>query len=325
MSLRLGTRGSQLAVWQARTVAAAIEQAGGPRCDIVVIKTSGDRLQEAPLAQVGGKRLFVKEIEDALLGGAIDLAVHSSKDMPAVLPDGLRIGAVLPREDPADVVVLPQVNSTSISVPSVTALIQAVGARPRVGTSSVRRVAQLRNLMPQASFAPIRGNLDTRLGKVDRGDYDLLVVAAAGLRRLGFGARASLALDVTDCVPAPGQGTIAIEIRGADARTQEIVGAINHRATEASLVAERALVAALGGGCQMPLGAVALPRGDDLDLHAVVFSLDSRRLIRGHQGGPGGDAEAIGRRLGADLVSRGADVLLDEARNATVKVEGLQP
>lgn len=325
MSLRLGTRGSQLALWQARTVAAAIEQAGGPRCDIVVIKTSGDRLQDAPLAEVGGKRLFVKEIEEALLDGAIDLAVHSSKDMPAVLPDGLRIGAVLPREDPADVVVVPQTTSTAVSFSSVTALIQAVGVRPRVGTSSVRRVAQLRILMPHASFAPIRGNLDTRLGKVDRGDYDLLVVAAAGLWRLGFGARASLALAVTDCVPAPGQGTIAIEIRGEDARTQEIVGVINHGATEASLVAERALVAALGGGCQMPVGAIALPRGDDLDLHAVVISLDGQRLVRGHQRGPRGDAEAIGRRLGADLLARGADVLLEEARHATAKVEGLQP
>ncbi|MBI3262069.1 MAG: hydroxymethylbilane synthase [Acidobacteria bacterium] len=325
MSLRLGTRGSQLALWQARTVAAAVAEAGGPPCDIVIVKTSGDRLQDAPLAQVGGKRLFVKEIEDALVGGAIDLAVHSSKDMPAVLPDGLSIGAALPREDPADVIVVSQADSSVRSFPSVAALMEAIGPRPRVGTSSVRRVAQLKHLMPHASFAPIRGNLDTRLGKVDRGDYDLLVVAAAGLRRLGFAARASLTLSVTDCVPAPGQGTIAIEIREDDTRTRDIVGRVNHGETAASLVAERTLVATLGGGCQMPVGAVALPSGTDLDLHAVVISLDGQRLVRGHQRGPRGEAEVIGRQLGADLLSRGADALLEEARNTTARVEGLQP
>ncbi|MBI4476135.1 MAG: hydroxymethylbilane synthase [Acidobacteria bacterium] len=325
MSLRLGTRGSQLALWQARTVAAAVEQAGGPTCTIVVIKTSGDRLQNAPLSEVGGKRLFVKEIEDALLSKEIDVAVHSSKDMPAVLPERLHIGAVLPREDPADVIVLPHDESTGTPFTSIGAVLERVGLQPRIGTSSVRRIAQLKHLLPEASFAPIRGNLDTRLRKLDQGDYDLLVLAGAGLRRLGFGSRISLALPVKDYVPAPGQGTIAIEVREDDARTGEVVNVIDHPATAASLRAERALVAGLGGGCQMPVGALAVPQGDELHLDAVVSSLDGQRLVRGTRRGLMTDADTVGRQLARDLLSRGADALLDEARRATGKVEGLQP
>src|SRR5512138_3301288 len=191
--LRLGTRGSQLALWQANTVAARIAATGGPPCRIVVIKTSGDRLQEAPLSQVGGKRLFVKEIEDALLRGDVDLAVHSSKDMPAVLPEGLTIAGVLPREEPLDAVVLP---GRAHAVSSIDDLVALLGQSPSIGTGSVRRIAQLTRLFPGARFTPIRGNLDTRLRKVDRGDHDAIVLAAAGLRRLGFERRISFALPV---------------------------------------------------------------------------------------------------------------------------------
>jgi hydroxymethylbilane synthase len=183
-TLRIGTRGSQLALYQARTTAALLESRTGSACEIVVIKTSGDRLQEVSLSEIGGKRLFVKEIEDALLAGTVDLAVHSSKDMPALLPDGLEIAAVLPREDPRDAIVLP--TSAAAGDGSLAGVRARVGGTPRIGTSSVRRIAQLARLFPGAQFLPIRGNLDTRLRKLDGGEFDAIVLAAAGLRRLGF-------------------------------------------------------------------------------------------------------------------------------------------
>src|SRR6266705_2780342 len=235
-------------MWQANTVAALIAAAGGPDCRIIVIKTSGDRLQEAPISDVGGKRLFVKEIEDALFRREIDLAVHSSKDMPAVLPEGLVIAAVLPREDPLDAIVLPvMANGSGLIHPNAAAalgtpglaeraishqpsamitvddLVAVLGQSPSIGTGSVRRIAQLTRLFPGARFAPIRGNLDTRLRRLDGGGpggNDALVLAAAGLRRLGFSSRISLALPVAACVPAPGQGIVAVEIRSGDTGVQ---------------------------------------------------------------------------------------------------------
>jgi hydroxymethylbilane synthase len=198
--LRVGTRGSQLALFQARAVAALLEARAGVACEIVVIRTTGDRLAEAPLAQIGGKRLFVKEIEDALVAGEIDLAVHSSKDMSAVLPDGLEVAGVLPREDPRDGVVLPD----EAPVP-LDDLVRRLGPTPRIGTSSVRRIAQLTQILPGAQFLPVRGNLDTRLRKLEAGGFDALVLAAAGLRRLQYGARISTALPPDVCVPAPGR------------------------------------------------------------------------------------------------------------------------
>ena len=196
-TIRLGSRGSQLALYQARLVAGLLAQAGGPPCEIVVIKTSGDLLQTAPLSDVGGKRLFVKEIEDALLRDEIDLAVHSSKDMPADLPGGLEIAGVLPREDPHDAVVLPlealKAQGSALRAPAqdMQELISRLGPSPSIGTSSVRRIAQLTRLLPGARFMPIRGNLDTRLRKLDAGADAALVLAAAGLRRLGFASRIS--------------------------------------------------------------------------------------------------------------------------------------
>jgi hydroxymethylbilane synthase len=313
-ALRLGTRGSQLALWQAHTAARLVEEAGGPPCDIVVIKTSGDRLQDVPLSEVGGKRLFVKEIEDALLRHEVDFAVHSCKDMPAVLPDGLAIGAVLPREDPRDVVVLP---SGTAAPATLEALLAGLGRRARVGTSSVRRIAELTRLFPGAAFLPIRGNLDTRLRKLDAGDtYDALVLAAAGIRRLGFTDRISFTLPEDACVPAPGQGAIAIELRAGDERARHAVGAIDHPQTARAVEAERALVAALGGGCQTPIGAVALPVGDDLDLRAVVVSLDGHRAVRGHDRARQSEAAALGARLAHHLLTQGADTILEDVRRA---------
>jgi hydroxymethylbilane synthase len=324
-------------------VAARIVAAGGPPCRTVVIKTTGDQLQEAPLSEVGGKRLFVKEIEDALLRREIDVAVHSSKDMPALLPAGLAIGGVLPREDPLDAIVLPHrvrlkpdttgdnpdddddnpssvVSGFSRTMTTIEELVAELGRSPSIGTSSVRRIAQLSRLFPGARFTPIRGNLDTRLRKLDQGGHDALVLAAAGLRRLGFAARISLALPPAACVPAPGQGIVAIEIREDDEDMWRVVGRIDDPAAADALAAERAVVAALGGGCQTPVGALATVVEDDvLELVAIVVALDGSRAVREQGRGPRAEAAALGERVGAALIANGAAEILDDARRGTVE------
>lgn len=312
-ALRLGTRGSQLALWQARTVAARIEASGGPPCHLVVIRTSGDRLQHAPLSTVGGKRLFVKEIEEALLHDEIDIAVHSSKDMPAEPVDGLDVAAVLPREDPRDAVVLSAGRSGPID--SVTGLVSIVGRTPTFATGSVRRVAQLKRLFPGATFESIRGNLDTRVRRLDEGQHDALVLAAAGLRRLGFESRISCALPFEACVPAPGQGIVAVEIRANDGRTRAAVERINDPQGADALVAERELVRALGGGCQTPIGAVASVGEDGvMDVTAAVISVDGTRILRTTARGASAEAKALGARAAAQLLAQGAEEILAEAR-----------
>jgi len=311
--LRLGTRGSQLALWQAHTVAERIAAAGGPPCRIVIITTSGDRLQEAALSNAGGKRLFVKEIEDALLAGDIDLAVHSSKDMPVVLADGLTVAAVLPREQPLDVIVLP-VTAHTRALSTIGDLVTHLGQSPSIGTSSVRRIAQLSRLFSCAHFKPIRGNLDTRLRKLDAGGYDGIVLAAAGLRRLGFASRISYTLPATACVPAPGQGIVAIEIRANDEDTRARVAGIDDAAANAELTAERAVVAALGGGCQTPIGALATVKDDEtIEIAAIVVALDGSRAVRKQAVGPRREAAALGTSVGAQLLADGAAEILAEA------------
>jgi len=326
--LRLGTRGSQLALWQARAVAARIAESGGPPCDIVVIRTTGDRVQDAALSEVGGKRLFVKELEDALLRREIDLAVHSSKDMPAALPDRLKIAAVLPREDPLDAIVLP--DGSAPSTLTLEELVSSLGQSPAIGTGSVRRVAQLARLMPGGRFVPIRGNLDTRLRKLDEGEYDALVLAAAGLRRLGFGRRISLALPATACVPAPGQGIVAVEVldgdRDRDKEVQRVLERIDDREAATALIAERALVTALGGGCQTPIGALASQvDAETLELTAAVIALDGSRALRAHAQAPARDAALLGAQVGAQLLADGAGEILEGARHAHGAVQDIQP
>jgi len=307
--LRIGTRGSQLALWQANTVSAQLTAAGAPPSRIVIIKTSGDQLQDRPLSEVGGKRLFVKEIEDALLRNEVDLAVHSSKDMPAVLPAGLSIAGVLPREDPHDAVVLPS------TVRLKADLSELLGATPRIGTGSVRRVAQLLNLFPKARFENVRGNVDTRLRKLEEGQYDALVLAAAGLRRLGFGERISMTLPSDVCVPAPGQGIVAIETRDADDATRALVERITDTNASAALDAERAVVEALGGGCQTPIGALAtMIDGETMELVGVVASLDGSRIIRATARANPADASELGFRVGHELIAKGASEILAEVR-----------
>jgi hydroxymethylbilane synthase len=296
---RIGTRGSALALWQANAVKARLEALGVAPCEIVVIKTDGDRLQDAPLSDIGGKRLFVKEIEDALLARTIDVAVHSAKDMSASLPAGLGIAAVLPREDSRDALVLRAG--------------EALAPSAAVGTGSVRRSAQLAVRMPAARFLPIRGNVDTRLRKLDAGEYDALVLAVAGLKRLGAAARISEAISHDDCIPAPGQGIVAIETRVEDAR-DEVWRAIDDAAAAAAFEAERAVVEALGGGCQLPLGAVAVPEGSELAMQAIVTTPDGSRRIRRSARGDAARPAALGRRLADELASAGAIEILNSLR-----------
>ncbi len=325
MTLRIGTRGSELALFQADAVAAQLRAKTGLECETVVIRTSGDKLADASLAQIGGKRLFVKEIEDALLEGEIDLAVHSSKDMPVILPDGLRIAGVLPREDARDAVILPAGQVRLKADPTAEDLISRLGDAPRIGTSSVRRTAQLARLFPRASFVSIRGNLGTRLRKLDAGEYDALVLATAGLIRLQQRARISASLPIHACVPAPGQGIIAVEIRAGDTRAAAAVVAIDDARARAALDAERAVVVKLGGGCQMPIGAHASVDGSSLTLIAIVLSLDGARAIRAELRAAAGDAAAAGTAVAEDLLSRGAAAILADVQRAHAAVEGIQP
>lgn len=290
-AVRIGTRGSALALWQARAVAEGLEQLG-TRTELLTISTRGDRRQDVALSAIGGKGVFVKEIHEALLGGEIDVAVHSAKDMPAVAPDGVVIAAALPREDPRDALIL------RVAEPSI------------VGTGSPRRIAQLRRLFPAARFDPIRGNVDTRLRKLDDGAVDALVLACAGLRRLGLEGRISRPLAVTECVPAPGQGIIAIETRSADAALIATLARLNETAARAALAAEQAVVAELGGGCQLPLGAFAEIQGDALRLRAIVASATGDTAIDAAVTGHRREPVEAGIRLARDLASRGARELL---------------
>jgi hydroxymethylbilane synthase len=308
--LKIGTRGSALALWQAKTVAARMEKAGA-RTEIVVVKTGGDRLQEAPLSEAGGKGLFVKELEDALLADDIDLAVHSAKDMSAVLPAGLAIAGVLPREDPRDALVL----SAGTRVVDFDAALAHLGETPVIGTGSVRRIAQLSAALPQARYAPIRGNVETRLRKLDSGEYEVLVLAVAGLRRLGFDSRISAAIPTDVCIPAPGQGIVAIEIRADDRVTRGAISSMTDTEATGALAAERAVVAALGGGCQLPLGVIAEHTDEGLIVRGVVAWPDGRRAIRRTSTGPAADPASVGIRLADELLRAGADEVLNAVRN----------
>ena len=270
-----------------------------------------------------------------MLRGEVDLAVHSSKDMPAILPDGLAIAGVLTREEPLDAVVLPirredstarlkpdttdgvsVASGVSRTVSSIEELVAMLGQSPSIGTGSVRRIAQLTRLFPGARFTPIRGNLDTRLRKLDEGAHDALVLAAAGLRRLGFRDRISYALPADACVPAPGQGIVAIEIRAVDDAVREVVSRIDDPAAAAALSAERALVDALGGGCQTPIGALATAAAgsDVIELVGAVAAPDGSRVIRASGRAPRGEAATLGARVGRDLIAQGADAILAEVR-----------
>jgi len=298
-TIRLGTRGSALALWQARTVAGLLESQGHT-VELVTIKTHGDRIQDRPLSETGGKNLFVKEIEDALISRVVDVAVHSGKDMSVLVPEGLGIAAVLPREDSRDALVLPLG-------------IASLRDDAAIGTGSVRRSAQLARRMPRARFLPLRGNVDTRLRKLDAGEFDALVLAVAGLKRLGYGDRISEAISHDDCVPAPCQGIVAIETRAEDV-DDAVWSAINDGRARAAFDAERAVVGGLGGGCQLPLGAIAVHDGGDLVMQAIVTTPDGGRSVRATLRGAANRPGELGRQLAQELADKGALEILNSLR-----------
>ncbi len=290
----IGSRGSLLALWQARHIQARLHQ-NGIEARIEVIHTTGDRITDVPLARLGAqtstKGLFTKELEDALLEGRIDLAVHSLKDMPTELPAGLELVAIPEREDPFDALV---------GTP-----LDRLPTGARVGTSALRRQAQLQALRPDLTVESIRGNLDTRLRKLDEGQYDAIVLACAGLKRLGWADRIQHRFAPHEICPAVGQGALAIEARAGDYRVTRF---LTHQPTQQAVTAERACLREFGGGCQIPLGAHAAWRGGQLHLEAVVASLDGQRLIRfAHQGL---DPEELGQRVAAGLIAQGAHEVL---------------
>lgn len=291
--ITIGSRGSMLALWQANHVQSLLH-ARGIEARIEVIHTTGDKITDVPLAKLGAqtstKGLFTKELEDALLDGRIDIAVHSLKDMPTELPEGLEIVAVPEREDPFDAIV----GSTLDDLPQ--------GAR--VGTSALRRQAQLQALRPDLDIQSIRGNVDTRLRKLDEGQYQAIVLACAGLRRLGWSARITERFDAKRVCPAVGQGALAIEARAGDTTTS----ILTHEPTLLAVRAERACLREFGGGCQIPLGAFATWDGTTLHLESVVASIDGKRIIR--QSGTGSDPEALGREVAEGLKAQGAHEVL---------------
>ena len=301
-TLRLGTRGSKLALWQAGWIKSLLEEHhSGLSVELMRIKTKGDKILDVPLAKVGGKGLFVKEIEEAMLRGEIDLAVHSMKDMPAELLDGLTIGAVTRREDCRDALVS-RGGLTLDKLPE--------GAS--IGTSSLRRSAQLLHRRPDLRIVPLRGNVDTRLRKLDSGEMDAVMLAAAGLKRLGLAERITQLLSFDICLPAIGQGAIGIEIRSDDAVTHSLVGFLNDRPTALAVAAERALLRVLAGGCQVPIAAHAELAGVRLILDALVCSLDGVRRVHERAEGIDEDAEEIGTNLGERLLAAGAGEILEE-------------
>lgn len=293
--LRIGSRGSQLALWQANYIRSRLESLG-ESCEIEIIKTTGDKITDVPLAKVGTKGLFTKEIEEALLDGRVDLAVHSLKDLPTELPPGLALAAIPEREDPHDALV----GRTLDELPH--------GAK--VGTSSLRRVAQLRASRPDLAVESVRGNLDTRLRKLDQGQYDAILLAAAGLKRLGWEDRIAERIPFSVMCPAVGQGALAIETRATgDARA--FCARLEHPGTRAAVEAERALLARLGGGCQVPIGGHAEIKDGELRLIGIVGMPDGSRVIRRELAGPAGEGARIGVELGEQLLAAGGREILE--------------
>jgi len=299
--LRIGTRGSELALWQARHVAQRIEENTGITSELTIIKTTGDMILSVPLSQVGGKGLFVKEIEEALLNRSIDLAVHSMKDVPAYLPDGLVLGAILAREDPRDAFV-------SVNYPSL----ESLPSGARIGTSSLRRMAQLRYFRSDLEFVSLRGNVGTRLRKLDEGQVDAIILAAAGLIRLGFADRIRQFIPIDLSLPAVGQGALGLEFRADDQRVRDILSRISDEETTLCVRAERGVLAALNGGCQLPLAAHGriLPDGR-LEIVARVLDVEGKTLLEEIRTGETDQAVELGQEAGKRLLDLGGKALLD--------------
>jgi len=298
----IGTRGSQLALWQANWVKAELERLHeGVSCELLIIKTKGDKILDVPLAKVGGKGLFVKEIEEALLDGRIDLAVHSMKDMPAHLPEGLKIGAIPEREDPRDAL---------ISKNGLTFEDLPKGAR--VGTSSLRRSAQLLAKRPDLQIETLRGNIDTRLKKVLEGNMDAIILAAAGLKRLGLGEHITECLAPELMLPAVGQGALCIESRENDDRIDAALSPLNHMPTRTTVLAERAFLNTLEGSCQIPVGAFAETDGETITIRGLVAEIDGTRILMEKDTAENAQGEALGITVAERLKEAGAAEILSK-------------
>lgn len=298
--LRIATRKSPLALWQAeyvRTRLIAVHP--GLEVELVRMSTQGDKVLDSPLAKVGGKGLFVKELEDGLLNGNADLAVHSMKDVPIELPVGLHLPVICDREDPRDAFVSRRYSS-----------LEVLPRGARVGTSSLRRQCQLKTLRPDLEILTLRGNVNTRLSKLDAGDFDAIILAAAGLKRLGFGERITTYLDVSVSLPAIGQGAVGIECRNDDLEVNRLIAGLNHTPTQLRINAERAMNHRLEGGCQVPIAGHAVLEGDVLFLRGLVGYPDGSQVVRGEIRGNTIEAAALGVALADDLLARGADAIL---------------
>ena len=300
--LRIGSRGSRLALWQAEQARENLLRLNpGFEIQIEIIKTTGD-VKPDPLSVIGGKGVFTKELEEALLDKRIDIAVHSLKDLPTVIPSGLAISAICEREDPRDALVLRAGSQVSS--------LRELASGSVVGTSSQRRLAQLKALRSDVVVRDLRGNVDTRVRKLDEGQYDALILASAGLIRLGLRERISAAVSLSEILPAVGQGAIAIETRADDEVAVVATSKLNHRPTELACLAERAFLRGLGGGCQFPIAAHAVVDGELLKLDGLVANPDGTEILRGALSGTAEEGDVIGATLAARLIDQGADSLL---------------
>jgi len=301
-TIRIATRQSPLALWQAEHVAARLQQAfPGLKTELVTMVTRGDKILDAPLAKVGGKGLFVKELEQGMLDGVADIAVHSMKDVPVEFPEGLHLAVILDREDPTDAFVSNRYSSLA-ELPS----------NARIGTSSLRRQCQIKEKFPQAEILSLRGNVNTRLAKLDAGEYDAIILASAGLKRLGMGARITASLSPEESLPAMGQGAIGIECRINDADVHEYLKVLHDETTTIRVRAERAMNERLNGGCQVPIAGFAEIQGDRLFMRGLVGSPDGSVLYRAKADSSLEQAEQLGQAIADDLLAQGAGKVLRE-------------
>jgi hydroxymethylbilane synthase len=298
--IRIATRKSPLAMWQAEHVKAALEAAHpGIKVELLGMTTKGDRILDTPLAKIGGKGLFIKELEVGMLEGTADIAVHSMKDVPVEFPEGLELAVIMEREDPRDAFVSNNFDS-----------IDALPEGATVGTASLRRQCQIQARRPDLKITPLRGNVNTRLSKLDNGDYDAIILAAAGLIRLGFSDRIRAFIEPDESLPAIGQGAIGIECRSDDERIKAFIAPLHHSETSTRLAAERAMNERLNGGCQVPIAGHATLDGEALTIHGLVGEPDGSKIIRASRSGPTSEAISLGTAVADELLEKGADAIL---------------
>ncbi|MBF0610124.1 MAG: hydroxymethylbilane synthase [Magnetococcales bacterium] len=311
-TIRIGTRGSALALWQAEWVKSRLEALHpGLTIELVTIKTKGDKILDVPLAKVGGKGLFVKELEEAILDGRTQLAVHSMKDVPADFPEGLGLGAILEREDPRDALL--SVNYSSLA---------ELPPGARVGSSSLRRQSQLLHWRADLQVVPLRGNVNTRIARLQNGDFEAILLAAAGVNRLGLNQWVRAQLDPGLMLPAVGQGAIGIEYNLADEETKRLIAPLNHDPTWKCVLAERAFLTRLEGGCQVPIAGHARLNGETLEMTGLVAGVDGATMVRKERSGPAGDPVALGRALAQDILDDGGEEILWQVMSCTDKEDG---